>query len=193
MLSVEMTKEMTKHRFTAEEWRRMREVGIFGESDRVELIRGEIMEMAPIEDSHVGCVVRLITALSRSARNRPLLVSVQHPLKLGETDEPQPDLALLEHRRSRRGVPTTGEVALIVEVASTLLAYDRDVKFPLYAQSGVPEAWLVDLNSSTIEVHANPDEATGGYRSVRKYCRGEELRSEVVPNLALDVGGIVGE
>ena len=56
MLSVEMTKEMTKHRFTSEEWRRMREVGIFGESDRVELIRGEILEMSPIEDSHVGCV-----------------------------------------------------------------------------------------------------------------------------------------
>lgn len=134
----------------------MGEAGIFSEDDRVELIDGEVLEMAPIGDRHIESVMRLTRLLSRWALDTGetgLFVSVQNPLALGEYGESQPDLALVRRRGNRSGMPITEEVLLIVEVAYTSLAYDRETKLPLYAEAGIPEAWLVDLTTDAIEVY----------------------------------------
>ena len=119
----------------------MGEAGIFGEDDRTELIDGEVVEMAPIDDRHIESVMRLNRLLSRwtfDASKGGLFVSVQNPLILGEHGEPQPDLVLVRRRRGRSGTPVPEEVLLVVEVADTSLAYDRGRKMPLYAGGASP-------------------------------------------------------
>jgi Uma2 family endonuclease len=176
-----------RHRFTVEEYRKMGEAGIFSEDDRVELIDGEVVEMAPIGDRHVESVMRLNRLLSRwtlGTGEADLFVSVQNPLALGEQGEPQPDLTLVRRRGDRSGTPVPEEALLIVEVADTSLIYDRGRKLPLYARAGIPEAWLVDLNADTIEVYSEPGSA--GYTRVARSGREGRVVSVTLPNLAFD-------
>jgi Uma2 family endonuclease len=145
------------HRLTVADYRRMGEVGILGPELRTELIGGEIVEMTPIGPTHGGTVNFLGNRLKEEVRSR-LIVSVQHPLELNEYSEPQPDIMLLRPRDDyyRSAHPRPEDVALIIEVAETTLRYDREVKLPLYAQAGIPEVWLVDLDAQRLTVFRQP-------------------------------------
>lgn len=180
-----------RHRFTAEEYRKMGEVGILHEDARVELIGGEIVEMNPIGTRHLACVVALNHLLMASVGSR-YFVSVQNPISVGDGDEPQPDLSLLKERPrpDAEAPPGPEDVSLLVEVSDTTLAYDRNVKLPLYASVGIPEAWLVDLKGEAVEVYAAPQE--GRYTRTRRHRRGDEIRSETVPDLGLPVAEVLG-
>ncbi|MCA1687903.1 MAG: Uma2 family endonuclease [Actinobacteria bacterium] len=182
-----------RHRFTAEEYRKMGEAGIFSEDDRVELIDGEVVEMTPIGWRHAQCVTRLNTLLARFAGEQALAgrryeISVQNPVALSRHREPQPDLALLESLPPGR-LPGPAEVALVVEVADTSVAYDRECKLPLYAGAGIPEAWLIDLNADVIEVHSEPEPA--GYRRITRLQREGRVVSITLPGLAFDVAEVL--
>jgi Uma2 family endonuclease len=180
--------DIVRHRFTVEEYHRMVEVGLLSEDDRVELIDGEIVEMTPIGWRHANCVNDLNMLLARFAQGR-YVVSVQNPITISEHGEPQPDLVLLK-RRPRGRLPAAEDVALVIEVSDTTLAYDRDVKLPRYAQAGVPEFWIVDLEGRRIESHSAP--SAEGYRVSREFGPGEQARSESVEGLALPVDEILG-
>ncbi len=171
-----------RHRFTVEEYHKMGEVGIFSEDDWVELIDGEVVKMAPIGWQHAWCVNTLNMLLARLAQTH-YVVSVQNPLIISEHAEPQPDLMLLRGLPPGR-LPTPGDVLLVAEVWDTTLTYDKNVKLPRYAEAGIAEAWLVDLNSKTIEVHPGP--GPGGYRKTTRYTRGERVVSATVPDLTFD-------
>jgi Uma2 family endonuclease len=165
--------EVGKHRFTVEEFHKMGEAGIFSEDNRVELVEGEIVEMAPIGWRHMEAVNDLARLLFGLAGGR-YTISVQNPLVVGEHGEHYPDLVL--YRAGVRGrVPEAGDALVVVEVADTTVSYDRNVKLPLYARAGVPEAWLVDLRAGVVEVHSEPRE--GGYGAIRRYARSERVRS----------------
>jgi Uma2 family endonuclease len=169
----------------------MAEAGILHEDDRVELIGGEIVEMNPIGGRHAKCVTELTRVLI-SLVGEDVRVSPQNPLRLDEQEEPQPDVAVLRagERYQAGAHPTPEDVLLLIEVADTSLASDRDVKLPLYARSGIAEVWLVDLNAFVIERHTEPSE--NGYRLVRRAGRGETLESVVLPTLTLPVDAALG-
>jgi Uma2 family endonuclease len=176
--------------FTVEEYNRLGEVGILGEDDRVELIDGEIIEMSPTGSPHSSCVVRLNRLLSRGARD--FMVRVQDPLVLGRKYEPVPDLALVWERADyyRASHPTAADTRLVVEVADTSILYDRNVKTGYYAEAGIPEFWLVDLNRGTVIVHLAP--AGGGYTDVREYAAGESWFCDVLDAGTLAVDDVLG-
>ena len=179
---------VVRHRFTVEEYRKMGEAGIFSEDDRVELIDGEVVEMAPIGWRHAQCVTRLTTLLARFASEQALTdrryeVSVQNPVALSRHREPQPDLALVEGLPPGR-LPGPAEIALAVEVADTSLTYDRERKLPLYAEAGIPEAWLVDLTDDTIEVYSEP--GPRGYGRVARFEREGRVVSATLPGLTFN-------
>jgi len=155
-----------RHRYTVQQYRRMATAGILDEDDRVELIRGEVIDMAPIGSLHAGTVLQLARALAGAA-GEDAFVWVQSPIVLDEHSQPQPDLALLRPRTDlyKRSLPGAGAVILLIEVAETSLAYDRDVKLPLYAAHGIAQAWLVDLPGAALVVHSGP--GPDGYRSAR--------------------------
>jgi Uma2 family endonuclease len=178
----ERQEAVRRRRFTVEEYHKMGEAGIFGEDDRVELIDGEVVKMTPIGWQHAWCVNTLNMLLARMAQGR-YVVSVQNPLVISEHGEPQPDLMLLRGLPPGR-LPAPEDVVLIVEVSDTTLTYDKNVKLPRYAEAGIAEALLVDLNSETIEVHSGP--GPGGYRKTTRYTRGDRVESATLPNLDFD-------
>ena len=141
---------------TIEEFERAWDEGAFPPDARLELIRGEIVEMSPIGGPHINCVIQLITLLSRLIPRA--LLSPQNPLRIqGCQSLPQPDSVLIRPRRGLAVKPPADEdVLLVIEVADSSLAHDRNRRLPLYAEAGIPEAWLVDLNSSTVFVHRRP-------------------------------------
>ena len=86
-------------------------------------------------------------------------------------------------------LPIPEDVLFLIEVADTSLAFDRDVKVPLYARAGIAEVWLVDLNEGAIERHTEPSE--NGYRLVRRAMPGETLESAALPGLAAPVDTVL--
>lgn len=175
-----------RHRITVAEYHRMAEAGIFTEDERVELIDGELIDMTPIGNRHTTVIRKLIYLLSGATRGQALL-DVQNPIFLGEHSEPQPDVVLLRPREDfyAASPPCAQDVLLLIEVADTSSSYDRSVKVPLYARFGIPEVWLVDLPGRVIEVFQEP--SPEGYRQVRKYYPGEELKPGLLPVVSLRV------
>ena len=141
---------------TVDEYHRMGEVGILTEDDRVELIEGELVAMAPIGSEHIAASNSLNRLLVLAVGDRGI-VSVGNPVRLNRHSEPQPDFSVLKPRDDyRKMLPRPEDTLLAVEVANTSLDYDRKVKLALYARSGIPEVWIVNLAANEVEVYRSP-------------------------------------
>ncbi len=186
-----MSALLARRPFTTTEYHRLLETGFFTEDDRVELLDGEIIAMSPIGPKHAGCVNRLISYLSQKI-GKIALVAAQNPVWLNEYSEPQPDISLLKPRPDfyMMSHPTPQDILVAIEVADSTLESDRLIKFPKYAQAGIPEAWLVDLVNDRIEIHALPNE--GIYQEVRFVLRHQKIVSRILPNLKLKAEDILG-
>ena len=126
--------DVARRLFTVEEYHRMADAGILAENERIELIDGEIVEMAPIGTPHIGCVINA-TRLFITRLGDRAVVSPQNPVVILPRSEPQPDVVLLRpptvsYSRER---PASEHVLLAVEVADTTVRFDRLVKGRLYA------------------------------------------------------------
>jgi Uma2 family endonuclease len=146
-----------RHAITVEEYMRMGEAQVFAPEARLELIEGEIIEMAPISSAHASVVSTLDTLL-RAAAPRAM-VSVQRPLVLSERSAPQPDVMLLRLRADRyyNTHPVAADALLVVEVADTTLEYDFEIKRPHYARAGVVELWIVDIDRRELHMFQKPE------------------------------------
>lgn len=179
-----------RHAISAEEYLRMGEAGVFAPEARLELIEGEIIEMAPIGSPHAG-MVNILTALFSRATAGAAVVAVQNPLILSERSVPQPDVALLKPRTDSytRSHPGAADVMLVVEVADTTRAFDIGTKVPLYARSGIAEAWVVDIQERVLHVYRDP--APDGYRTNLALKGGESVSPLALPALALSVADLL--
>ena len=180
-----------RHRFTVDDFARLGEAGVFTEDDRVELIDGEIRDMAPIGQPHAWIVNRLTWRLVTRLAGRAW-VSVQNPLRLDRYTEPLPDLAVArggEDDYADRHLEA-GDVLLVIEVADSSLRYDRAEKLPRYSGSGIPEAWLVDVAARAVTVCTGP--GPDGYADRRLFRPGEEIASTAVAGLRVTVDEVVG-
>jgi Uma2 family endonuclease len=180
-----------KHKLTADEYQRMGEAGILHEDDRVELLDGEIYDMPPIGDGHVGRVNALNFLLGQRLRDR-VIVAVQNPIRLSDFSEPQPDIALLRPRADFYGTSKARpeDVLLLIEVAQSSVDYDRVLKLPRYAADGILEVWIVNLVDDRVEVYRDP--AGDGYRTRTVHARGESLYPAALPDLTIRVDEILG-
>ena len=145
-MNTSMESWLPRHRITVDEYYQMAQVGLLAHDARVELIEGEIFDMAPIGSRHGGIVSKLGYLLSHAIGDRAIL-RVQLPIRLSRSSEPQPDLALVRPLKDfyARSHPTASESLLIIEVSETTPLYDQRVKVPLYARHGIPELWIIDL------------------------------------------------
>jgi Uma2 family endonuclease len=175
-----------RRRFSVAEYERMGEVGILGEDDRVELIRGEILELAPIGHRHAAFVNNL-TQLLVTRLGGEAIVSVQNPVVVADDSLPQPDLVLLRRRQVpyKDARPTAADVLLLIEVADSSLAYDRTVKLRLYADAGVPEYWVVDAAGEAVERHRGP--TAGGYAEVTRVTGDATISLAAFPEVTLSL------
>ncbi|HXN10869.1 MAG TPA: Uma2 family endonuclease [Steroidobacteraceae bacterium] len=174
----------SRMRFSIDRYHKMVAAGVLTESDRVELIEGEILEMAPIGTPHSATTALLYERFT-FALQRAATISAGGPLVLGDFSEPEPDLMLLLRREDfyRGQHPVAADVLLLIEISDSSLAFDLGVKRALYARHGIREYWVVDLNGHRVHVHREPREA--GYASTQVSGPSESLSLLAFPALQL--------
>jgi Uma2 family endonuclease len=180
-----------RHRLTVDDYYRMADVGILDPEARVELIDGEIIDMAAPGSPHAATVHYLNEVLVRAVEGRATVL-VQNPVRLSDYSEPQPDLALLRRRDDfyRERHPRPDDVLLIVEIAATSLRFDRETKLPLYARHGIPEMWLVDLGSRRFSRYRAP--LQGAYTLVDEPDLGTQLEVSTLSGVTVDLQRLFG-
>ena len=175
-----------KHPISAEEYLRMGEAGVFAPEARLELIEGEILEMAPIGPPHAGLVARLHRLFVQRA-GALAVVWGQSPVVISDRSGPQPDLAVLKARKDdyMGSHPRASDVLLAVEVSDTTLRFDLKTMAPLYARCGIAELWIVDVNEQALHVFREPSK--GGYRTTFSAKAGEGVTCGALPQVVIEV------
>ncbi len=178
--------EPVLHKLSIEAFNALWRTGHLGEGDRVELIDGLILDMAPIGRPHMSLVNRLNRWLVNAVGERGV-VSVQNSIELPPWSQPQPDLAVLAPAffALRGDMPQARDILLLIEVADSSLAFDLGRKSSLYAREGVAEYWVVDVAGCAIEVFREP--SADGYRSRRRMVGGERAVMLALDGVALVV------
>ena len=145
------------YRWSRDEYGRLGELGVL-QDRRVELIGGQIVEMAPKGSRHSVANKRVERVLERVFPPAQFTVWTQEPLALGPYEEPEPDAAVVAGRPEdyADGHPTAEQTLLVVEVADTTLAYDRGDKGDVYAAAGIDDYWIVNLVERMIQVGRRP-------------------------------------
>jgi Uma2 family endonuclease len=172
------------------EYERMGAAGILHEDDRVELIEGELIAMAPIGERHAGTSMSLTMRLVRAVDDRAI-VSVGNPVRLDMHNEPQPDFALLRPKPGGYlgGKPRPEDVLLLIELSDSTLRFDRTVKLPLYGGHGIREYWILNLAQRVAEVCRGPH--PDGYARVEVLGPDSVLEPEALPGLRLPVAELI--
>ncbi|MEM9719457.1 MAG: Uma2 family endonuclease [Bacteroidota bacterium] len=180
-----MEVELDLRLITVSEYHQMVEARILAPKDRVELIQGKIIHMSPIGSPHAH-IIDVFTLLFIEKLGRKAVARVQNPVTLGEYSEPEPDLVLAKspHGRYSHQHPGPEDILLVVEVASSSLRVDKEVKIPLYAKFGIPKVWLVDLEKEEIWVYSSPE--NNEYLNLEIIRRGESQQLEL-PALSLEI------
>jgi len=175
-----MTPSQSHQQITVEEYYTRAQIGLIDPDARVELIEGEVIDMAPIGNRH-GYAVDLLNARLCALADDKAIVRVQGALRLSNITELQPDVSLLKMRadRYRESQACGTDALLVIEVSDTTLRKDMEVKTPLYARHGVPEVWIVDLQQNRIRFLRSPQ--GGQYRDITSAT---EPGSTPVPGLA---------
>jgi Uma2 family endonuclease len=181
--------QVPRHRLTVHDYHRLAEAGVLGKNDRVELLEGQLVDMASIGPRHALAVDALTELLVMAAAGQAV-VRVQNPIVLDDTSEPQPDFSLL--RRPWQGYPDEHprppDVYLVIEVADSSLDFDLGPKLELYARSGIREFWVADLTAIRVLVHRHP--SAGGYGSITSVDMSGTLRVEALPRVTISVASI---
>ena len=175
-----------RHRITVEHYYRMAEAGLFAPDERVELVNGEIIDMPPIGSRHAATAAQLADLLTAAVGDRAM-VRTQWPVRLSDETEVQPDLSVVRAREDyyRTRHPVAADVLLLVEVSDSTLRYDREVKISLFARCGIPEVWIVDLQSEQIHFHRSPME--GSYTTVSSTDGPGETAIKAIAGVSVDL------
>jgi Uma2 family endonuclease len=184
-----MATPLPRRQFTVEEYYRMAETGILAPDERVELLEGEIIPMAPIGPRHALCVNKLARYLGKLLDDS-ILVNVQNPVRVSNIGVPQPDVSLHWEADYSTRLPSNTDTILAIEVSDSTLDRDRTIKQKAYANAKIPEYWIVNLPEDVVEVYRTP----GGdeYQTVQIVTREESLSLLLLPNLVLSADRILG-
>jgi len=187
--SKNQTHNVKKHLLSVGDYTAMEELGLFHEKPNVELINGEIFDMAPIGPAH-GSVVMQLTKRFVMAVKDSAIVSTQNPIQLGDLSQPEPDLCILHSSDDFYATngPKGVDVILLVEVAQSSLAFDLTVKARLYSAHKVVEYWLVDLPNKQLMVFKEPTKE--GYATITTLKSPVPLYPDALPDIALDMTGL---
>lgn len=150
-------KPYTPHPISVMDYQKMAEAGILSIDSRVELIEGEIIDMAPLGSTHASYVNRITREIILAVKNTAL-VSVQNPIILGDLSEPEPDFTILKPKANdyEDALPNAKDILLLIEIADTSIEYDRQIKAPLYARFSIAEYWLINTKERSITVFQKP-------------------------------------
>ncbi|MDJ0676994.1 MAG: Uma2 family endonuclease [Calothrix sp. MO_167.B42] len=174
---------VTPKRFTIDDYHRLIELGFLTENDRVELIRGELMQMVAKGTPHTVCntslIYEVIILLQRQA-----VVRGQEPITLPPNSEPEPDLVIAKNRSDcyLSNHPQPEDILLVVEIADSTLKYDQESKLPLYAESEISHYWIFNLVTYCLEIYTQPyQDSQGNFAYANKQV--------VLPNGSVNIPG----
>lgn len=170
---------VTPKRFTITEYHRLIELGFLTESDRVGLIRGELMQMAAKGTHHSVCNTKLYQELYKLIKDKAV-VRGQEPIILKSDSEPEPDVVIARGQAddylSNHALPE--DILLVIEVSDSTLKYDQNTKLELYAEAQISEYWIINLLANQLEGYSQPyQDAQGnfGYRIKQIYLSNESV------------------
>jgi Uma2 family endonuclease len=181
-------------RFTIDEYHRLADMGFFHEDDRVELIRGEIIQMTPKGKLHTNCCRNLLRELAVLLADRAEL-QCQDPIVIPSKSEPESDFVILRRRDDnyRNALPNSLDVLLVIEIADSSLKYDQEFKLPLYAEAGISDYWIFNLVENYLETYSEPYQdlqGNFGYRVKRIVLPNEAIALSCFPDLSLDLSQV---
>lgn len=185
---------VTPKRFTIADYHRLIELGFLTENDRVELIRGELMQMVAKGTPHTVCNTSLVYEFTILLQGRAI-VRGQEPITLPPNSEPEPDLVIVHSRGDRylSGHPSPADILLMAEVADATLKYDQQVKLSLYAESGISDYWIFNLVASCLEVYTQPYQdlqGNFGYASKQIFLPHAVVNLPGFPDLSVDLSKV---
>lgn len=180
----------TPFRFTVDQFLALCEQGLFDDYAKSELIEGEIVVMNAQHSRHARIKTRLAIRLANAleALGSPFEPQVEVSVRLSDGSLPEPDIVVTSYRGA--GVVPVETVALLIEVSDSTLETDLGRKADLYAEAGVPEYWVVDLNENRVLLHANPREDGSGYDGQLDVPFGETLHAATVEGLMAETAGL---
>lgn len=173
-------------RWTVEDYHRMIAAGILTAEDRVELLEGQIVEMVPQDPPHASNTSSfandLVLLFSRKA-----WIRTQLPITLSPNSEPEPDIAIvrIDANRYRDRHPAPQDVFLLIEIADSTFQRDRNRKAKIYAEAGIPEYWIVDINQQQVIVLSNPQ--TGIYQREQLFAADAQIAPIAFPDVSIDL------
>ena len=183
-----------RRKFSLEEYHKLVDLGFFTENDRIELIRGEIIEMAPKRTPHSVCNSILFGELYQLLSDRAN-VRGQEPITLPSNSEPEPDVVIAKKKDDNylSAHPTADDIILVIEISDSTLKYDHETKLPLYAEARISHYWIVNLVNNNLEVYTNPFSTPQGefiYRHKSIFLPNETIKIPEFTNLNLELNSI---
>ncbi|MDJ0736218.1 MAG: Uma2 family endonuclease [Nostocaceae cyanobacterium] len=185
---------VTPKRFTIDDYHHLIELGFLTENDRVELIRGELMQMVAKGTPHTVCNTSLVYELTILLQ-RQAIIRGQEPISLPPNSEPEPDLVIAKNRADRylSNHPQPEDILLVAEIADSTLKYDQESKLPLYAESGISDYWIFNLVTNCLEVYTQPYQDLQGnfaYASKQIFLPNTFVPLPSFPDLSLDLSKV---
>ena len=185
---------VTAKRFTVAEYHRLAELGFFREDERVELIKGEIIQMAAKGTPHCVCETLLFRELVKLLLDRAM-VRGQQPIIIPDHSEPEPDLAIVNNVNDNylSSHPQPSDILLLIEISNSTLKYDQEIKLPLYAKAGISDYWIFNLSKYCLECYSEPYQDSQGnfdYRRKLILLPDESVKLSSFPDLVLDLSKV---
>lgn len=175
--------------WTAPRYFRAVEAGLFDPDERLELIEGELIRMAPINPRHSSAVGELLSTVYAQLDRKRFRLRAQQPLAFAEDTWPEPDLAIVREGDYRKQHPDAVAVLLVIEVADSSFDRDRGPKLALYARHEIPEYWVLDVrgNRASLWVHRSPKGEEYEYESLQ---REGQISANSVPGVTIDLNAL---
>ncbi len=175
-------------KWTLAEYHQMIETGLLDDK-RVELIRGEIVEMAPEGEPHAYFSTESGHYLSRLLGDRAL-VRPAKPITLPNQSEPEPDVAIVKPlgQEYLNHHPYPEDIFWVIEYSNSSLEKDLNLKSKVYAEVNIAEYWVINLRNQSLIVFRNPQ--AGGYASQTSYTTGT-LTALAFPDVPISVSALI--
>ncbi|MEM6251791.1 MAG: Uma2 family endonuclease [Cyanobacteria bacterium P01_D01_bin.156] len=177
---------LSPKRWTLDEYHQLIAQGFLTSKSAVELINGQIIEMVPQQPPHAattdegGDYLKALFAGKAKVR-------VQLPVTLPPDSEPEPDFAIvrIDENFYRDRHPNPDDIYLIIEVADSTLRKDRQYKSQLYAQAGIPEYWIINLQQHQVIVYRQGQ--ADGYQLEQTFEATDGVQPLAFPELTVDL------
>lgn len=152
----------------------------------VELLNGDIVEMSPVGSLHEGRGDNVADYL-REHLGRRARVRESKAITLSSSSEPEPDIAVVEYRDYTDHHPYPENIYLLIEIANTSLDYDLNVKRPIYAQAGIREYWVMDVNGQKLYVFTGVNEADYQSEQILDLTADQNILMQAFPDIELSL------